>query len=98
MCRHHLYEFLMLFSFRKGRLFFEKQWQFNPPDFAQIDRFIRNSAAAYEERDCIGSQDIAYALQISACVTLSLLHSCLKYGNTYTLPQKRTVCAKAALL
>lgn len=71
--RHHLYEFLMLFLFRRGLLFFRKQNLRQNMYFFNLESFILKSTEEYISGMHLKSHDIYYALKVSTAANVFLL-------------------------
>jgi hypothetical protein len=71
--RHHLYEFLMLFLFRRGLLLFKKQKNEQNFTVDDLKTYIQNNVRIYNHEERLTKYDICFAINVSAAVTISLL-------------------------
>ncbi|MPM89763.1 hypothetical protein SDC9_136875 [bioreactor metagenome] len=79
---HHIYELSMLFLFRRGFLFYQKQKKEQSVNFSELESFIVGNRKVYDRGENLKIRDVSYAITISAVVV-----SCLVMGKTCT---KRT--------
>lgn len=73
--KHHLYEFLMLFSLRRGLLLYkQKKKNEKPNDKFALDTYLKSNLISYNSEIKSSDLDICYAIKISVALTKNLLN------------------------
>jgi hypothetical protein len=75
MFRHFVYEFIMMFNYKKGVDIYKRDFEifFEFINFSDMESYIKQSNEIYEFEDSSSVTDVAYAIYASTVVLTSLL-------------------------